>query len=353
MKTLKRCIFITLLLLSSLKAESYDRILAVVNEDIFTLFNLKDHYYRIRDGFSQMGKSAPRGLKSNIFDRLVNQKLIEQAAEKREIFISENEIDQALENIKVKNHLTDSGLKEELKKVGKTMDELREEYRNQILNEKIISIEVRSRVQDPTEEEIRNFYNKNQSQIYTPPRIRVKHILILDNPNASLDRREQFKQKAKSVLKKALSGVDFDKLAKQYSEDDSSAASGGDIGYIAQGEWLPEIDEILFKIKKGQVAGELLYSRLGWHIIKVVDKKGRKKLSLDEARFNIKNRLIAEKIDDQYKAWIEDQKTDSYIEVIIDDDEKYIYFNGKWKRKNGKQRLTNEELYTKIEKLNL
>ncbi len=352
-KILLIIIFAIISFTSTLSSKIYDRILAIVNEDIITLYDLKDNFFKVRKTLIKMGQQTPHNLKSSVFDRLINKKLIEQISSQKEIFVSESEIDQAIENIKAINRWSDKALKEELKRAGKTIEELREDYKNQILTEKIISLEVRSKVEEPTEEEIKEYYIKHKKEMYEPPKIRVKHILIMDNPNASLSKREKLKKKAQKILQRALAGERFEKLARKYSDDEASAPLGGDIGYIAKGEWLPEIDEILFKLKKGKVAPQLLYSRWGWHIVKVVDKKKKRYLSLEEVKYNIKNRIIAKKLDQKYKEWIEQQKENSYIEVILENDEKFIYYNGKWKKKGGDTIISNEELYKRIEKLKL
>jgi len=337
----------------NINAKIYDRILAIVNEEIITLFDLKDNFFKIRETFIKTGQHPPRNLKSSIFDRLINQRLIEQIAKEKELFVSESEINQAIENIKAMNRWSDKAFREELKRAGKTLEELREDYRRQILTDKIISIEVKSQIEEPTEDEMKEYYIKHKKEMYEPPKIRVKHILIMDNPNASLSVREKLKKKAKKILKRALAGENFEKLARKYSEDEASAPLGGDIGYIQKGEWLPEIDDVLFRLRKGQIAPQLLYSRWGWHIVKVVDKKRKRKLKFEDVKFNIKNRIIAEKLEQKYKEWIEEQKENSYIEVILENNEKFIYYNGRWKKKGGKKILSNEELYNRIEKLKL
>ncbi len=344
-------IIIIIFTTASLNSNTYDRILAIVNDDVITLYDLQDNVNKVRESLIKMGQPTPENLVSIFFDRMINQKIVNQIAEKKSIFVEKSDLDAAIENIKKMNRWSDKTFREELKRAGKTIDDLREEYKNQILSEKIIGLEIRSTVQEPTEDEMLEFYNKNKKNMVAPPRVRIKHILIMDNPNISLSQRGKLKKNAESILNKALSGENFEKLARKYSEDTASAPLGGDIGYITKGEWLPEIDEYVFRLQKEEIAPKLLYSRWGWHIVKVVEKKKEHKLSFEEVKYNIKNELIAQKTQEKYQEWIERQKDNSYIEVILDNDQKYIYYNGRWKKKGAKEFLSTEEIYKKIKEL--
>ncbi len=79
------------------------------------------------------------------------------------------------------------------------------------------------------------------------------------------------KAKAQMVLDKIKGGGDFAELAKQYSED-SSAANGGDLGYLPKGQTVPEFEAAMFALQPGQVS-DLVKTKFGYHILKVYDKK--------------------------------------------------------------------------------
>ncbi|MFA6466460.1 MAG: protein translocase subunit SecD [Patescibacteria group bacterium] len=92
-----------------------------------------------------------------------------------------------------------------------------------------------------------------------------------ESAQAKLD---EIKVKAKEVLARALAGEDFSKLASEYSEDTASAASGGDLGYVAKGLFVPEFDKVIFdELQSNQIAPELVESQFGYHIIKKIDQR--------------------------------------------------------------------------------
>ncbi len=94
--------------------------------------------------------------------------------------------------------------------------------------------------------------------------VHVKHILLsLDNLDVASD-----------VLARALGGEDFDELAMQFSDDESNANIGGDLGWIARGQMVNSFEQVIFEAEKG-VAGELVATQFGLHIVKIVERQVR------------------------------------------------------------------------------
>jgi protein-export membrane protein SecD len=96
-------------------------------------------------------------------------------------------------------------------------------------------------------------------------------------PQDVLDKmNEQAKQKAGDLLKKALAGEDFTGLAKDNSEDPGSKDTGGDLGFVKKGAFVPEFDKVLFEgnLKDGEIYPDLVETQFGWHIIKKIEQRG-------------------------------------------------------------------------------
>ena len=96
-------------------------------------------------------------------------------------------------------------------------------------------------------------------------------------PQEVLDKlNEQIKLKAQDILKNALAGQDFGQLAKDNSDDPGSKETGGDLGFVKQGAFVPAFDKVLFdsNLKKGEVYSQLVETQFGWHIIKKIDERG-------------------------------------------------------------------------------
>ena len=146
-----------------------------------------------------------------------------------------------------------------------------------------------------TPQEIESYYNANVQQFQTPEQVRASHILLKTEVKDEAAVRTQ----AEDVLKQAKApGADFAALAKKYSEDDGSKATGGDLDYFPKGRMVPEFEQAAFAMQPGQIS-DLVKSQFGFHIIKVVDKKPATTRTLDEVRAQIQQTLQAQRVEQQ------------------------------------------------------
>lgn len=137
-----------------------------------------------------------------------------------------------------------------------------------------------------TEKEIKKYYDEN---IYGD--ISCKHILI--TPETTDDMSEEEKTKAenealelaKSIIKKLKNGENFDDLAKEYSQDESNASEGGDLGYFNTGEMVEEFETAAFALKVGKYTTTPVKTKFGYHIILKTDEK--EKPSLEDKKEEI------------------------------------------------------------------
>ena len=137
------------------------------------------------------------------------------------------------------------------------------------------------------EAEIAAFYQQNLSQYQTPAQARASHILF------KLEGKDEkaVQATAEDVLKKAKApGADFAALAKQYSEDDSNSANGGDLDYFGRGRMVAEFEQAAFAMKNGEISN-LVKTAFGFHIIKMVDNKPETTRPIAEVRTEIEDQL--------------------------------------------------------------
>ncbi len=145
-----------------------------------------------------------------------------------------------------------------------------------------------------SEQDLRAYYNDHIDRFRIQNRARVSHILFktVGKTDAEI---EEIRTKADAVLKKAKSGTKFEDLAKQNSED-STKDAGGDLGWIVQGQTVPEFEHAAFTLPKGSIS-DLVKTQYGFHIIKVVDRENARTQSFEEVRGQILPFLSNEKAD--------------------------------------------------------
>ena len=143
--------------------------------------------------------------------------------------------------------------------------------------------------EQPTEEELKQFYEERASLYVTPEERRTRHILVNVDTGATQEQIQAAKQKAEDLRKQIAEGADFEKLAKENSDDPGSAQLGGDIGFFGKDSLDPAYEEAMFSLKVGEVSEPVL-SAFGYHIIKLEEIREQKAKPFEE----VKPTLIAE-----------------------------------------------------------
>ena len=149
-----------------------------------------------------------------------------------------------------------------------------------------------------TDDELKADYKQNIQQFQVPNRVHAEHILLLTSgkPDAEV---AEIRKKAEDILAQAKKkGANFEDLAKKYSEDPGSKAKGGDLGWVLQGQTVPEFEKAAFSLNKGEIS-DLIKTQYGFHIIKVLDKETAHTKTFDEVKDSRRPNLLLNKVDQQ------------------------------------------------------
>jgi peptidyl-prolyl cis-trans isomerase C len=135
--------------------------------------------------------------------------------------------------------------------------------------------------------ELKNYYDKNKEEFNEKETVHARHILVKDEAEA-----KGIAKQLKSLKGNALKNK-FIELAKAKSTG-PSGPKGGDLGYFAQGQMVPEFNDKVFSMKVGNVS-EPVKTQFGYHVIYLEDKKAKKTLAFTEVKSFIEQRLKMEK----------------------------------------------------------
>ena len=139
---------------------------------------------------------------------------------------------------------------------------------------------------------------------------RARHILL--RPSAQMS-QAQAVTRLNELRRDIVSGkADFAVVARQLSQD-GSATQGGDLGWANPGMFVPEFEQVMNRLRPGQVA-EPLVSRFGVHLIEVMDRRNVP-LSEQEQRTVARNALREKKLDEAYATWVDDVRARAYVEM--------------------------------------
>lgn len=148
-----------------------------------------------------------------------------------------------------------------------------------------------------TDDELKALYQQNIQQYEVPNRVHAEHILFLTVGGKTDAEIEEIKKKAEDVLAQThKKGANFEELAKKYSEDPGTKTKGGDLGWILQGQTVPEFEKAAFSLNKGETSG-LIRTQYGFHIIKVLDKETAHTKPFEEVKDSIRAPLLLQKVD--------------------------------------------------------
>jgi peptidyl-prolyl cis-trans isomerase C len=191
-----------------------------------------------------------------------------------------------------------------------------EDLKNSLLAQEMIHKEIDKDVA-VSDEDAKNFYEKNKAEFSQPEMIRARHILIRVQSGAPEKAWKEAEAKARDIKKKLDKGADFAQLAKQYSEDPGTKDKGGDLGLFPKGRMVPEFETAAFALKPGAISAPVKTS-FGYHIIKVEEKKPAEVKTLKEAMPQVKQMVKMEKQQEELKKLIDQIKTKYPVKINKD-----------------------------------
>ena len=304
-----RYLLLMLLLALPARAELVNKILATVDGEPITTYELKKYTERTIRG-RQLNESVDQG---QLLEALITDKVIEKEVSEKGIVVRDEDVDHYIESIKERNKVTDEGLQQALAAQGLTMESYRVQIREEIQKAQLMNREIRGKV-NVTPEEVQRYYEAHLSEYSKPARIRIAHIVFRLPPDASPDQVAAVTAKAEEVRKRIEKGADFAEMAKEYS-DDPSGANGGDLGWFKPGEMLESIEKAAADLKVGAVS-EPVRTKVGLHLVKLEEREGASHESLDELADQIKQQLYNAALEERFQKWLtEDLRKRHHVEM--------------------------------------
>lgn len=312
------CIFVIFSSVS-LHADFEDRIVAIVNDEVITLSELDATLQSFMKRVEKIPQEAQREkivaqARVAAMDKLINNMLLEQKAAKLGIIVTDKDVDKALKNILEEKHMSVEKFREALAREGGVLDEYEGEIRRNIINGRIIEKEIRSGI-TISEEEVGAYYRKHRDDYEGKESARIQQILLVKPKDCDDSTGRELRAKAEEILKSLKDGEPFDILVDMYSQG-PSAKSGGDLGFVEKGMMFPEVDTAVSELKKGESSG-VIESPVGFHIIKIIDRRGVGIKPVEEVREEIVWNIGNEKIRKKFQEWLKELREKSLVEIKL------------------------------------
>jgi peptidyl-prolyl cis-trans isomerase SurA len=261
------------------------------------------------------GKKEWDAHRRKVLDQMIDSRLVQQQAVELKITVGSDEIDRALEEVKKQNNLDDAQFAQALKQQGFTLESYRKNLRKQLIEMRVVNQAVRSRV-SVTEDEVRAAYKQSERTLSGERQAHLRQVLILAREGASPDELERRRKVALKVAELARGGTSFVELAKQYSDDDSTKGSGGDLGFLPKGTLVDELEDAVAAMEPGDVRGPLRVSR-GWVILQLVERKAGDLRPYEEVKEQLHKQLYDQQVEKASLSFIKELRKRAHVDVRL------------------------------------
>lgn len=273
---------------------------------------------RLHDGFTEIDQtstpaevaSKKEELRKNLPNDLIAELLIKDRADRLGLSVSADEVKEAMSRLKEQYGMkTDQEFEESLRKSGMARADMEARLRDTILMNKVFGRELRSR-EELADKELRVRYDREKERYRLPERARLREIIVIkpDDPT----KVDAARQRATDLAAQAHTG-DFAKLATT-SSDAGTKAKGGDLGEVARGELLPDLDKAVFNANAGVILGPI-ETKSGWHILKVETRMPSEVPAFESVKDRLRKDASEDAWQRDYKAYIDRLRKDAFIQI--------------------------------------
>lgn len=246
-------------------------------------------------------------------DELISAELLKQESKKQNITPSPEAVEKELETLRAQFPDTES-FENALREKGFTIKDVRKNIEDQLVLKEVLEREIDSKIA-VSEKAVKDFYAENRDYFKKEESVRASHILVKSEENDNEKKVAEARKKIDNILALVKKGDDFGEAAKKYSEG-PSASSGGDLGYFTRGQMVKPFEDAAFSLKTGEIS-DVVKTRFGFHIIKLVDRKEKGVAPLEEVRESIKSYLTRLEGEKHFARYIESLRSSASIEKKI------------------------------------
>lgn len=316
---MKKTLFAIAIVLTAGVAGAADLVEAIIVRVGDRIVTRTQYTRRMRDAMNEIEQTAPpdrvaarkEEVRKTLLDDIIAELLIKDRADRLGLSVTDAETKDAIERLKKQYNISsDEQFEQSLRSTGLTRAEMEARLRDTLIQNKVFARELRPR-EELTDRELRERYDREKDAFRLPERTRLRTIIIArpDDPAAALRAEER----ATEIARQARANADFAKLAASTPEN-VLKDKAGDLGEVARGELLPDLDKAVFNASAGAVLGPIA-TKSGWHIIKVEQRLPSEVPAFESVKEKLRKDVSEEAFTRDYKAYIERLRKEAYIQV--------------------------------------
>ncbi len=268
----------------SAQARMADYIVAVVNQESVTAFEVRQRVQRIRTEAQRTGAALPppEQLEREVLNSLIDERAILSQAREAGIRVDDGDVDRALANIAAQNQISVVTLRDRMVAEGMDFNRFRANVREQIIVERVREREVSSRVRI-SDTEVEDYIEKQRGERAGEVEYNIAQILIPVPEGASAAVVAERRAQAEAALTRVRGGEDFAAVARALSQD-GNRERGGEIG-LRPADRLPDLFlEVVRPLNSGAIAPSVLRSGAGFHVLKLIERRDGSAFRITQTR---------------------------------------------------------------------
>jgi peptidyl-prolyl cis-trans isomerase SurA len=301
------------------KSVVVEEIIARVNNDVITMSDYQKADEQLREEVAHDCQGCPQDKlmaefkeqQKDLLRGLIDQSLMVQRAKDMGISV-ESDVIKRLDDVRKQNQLASmEDLEKAVEGSGLAWEDYKTTIRNGLLTQEVVRREVGSHINIPGDE-VKKYYDAHPQEFTRPEQVVLSEI-FLSTEGKSPEEIESVQKKAEDFRNRVMKGDDFNEIAKRYSEG-STAKDGGDLGTFKQSELAPQLEEVVFKMDKGQIT-DVIQTKTGFEVLKVENHYKAGLQPIDKVDNEIMNRLYMQKMQPQMRDYLGQLREESYVMV--------------------------------------
>lgn len=306
---------------ASAESQLLDKVVAVVDDDVIMASELGLQMHMTEMQMRQAGREPPPldVMQKQVLERLIVENIQVQLGERAGVALTADQLKKAFADIAAQNKLSPEQFREQLSQQGIPENMFLDNVRRSFVIQQVQQALVNKRI-EVTDQEIDNFLHSEEGRMLASqqpagqrvPQLHVRHILVKTSEVRNDEEAEALLQQ---IRKRLAQGEDFGDLAKLYSQDPGSAMKGGDLGWVAPGQMVPEFESVMATTPVNYISPPFR-TEFGWHVLQV--QESREQDVTDELlRKQATVILRKRRYQDELPRWLKELRDKSYVQIKL------------------------------------
>lgn len=306
-----------IVLAGSARAETVERIVAIVNDDIVTMSDMDKYAERLKSGGlvddmlipDEATKNLLMKDREKLLQKMIEERVIDSEVKKQNLSVPIERVESEIRSIAKKNNVSRDELKAALQERGINFSQYQDFIKTGLERQSLIEKAITQKIKISEDDVLSAYTSAHGPSSDQAFEFTISHIFFLNEKGGAAAAKER----ADKVHKKLRDGADFEKTAADTSED-PGFEQGGLLGVFKTGELQKDLESAVSKLSPGEFTG-VLPTRGGYHIVKLNKRKIISDPRTEKERDKIRAQLYERAFKKQFQSWLEQLRQDAFVRI--------------------------------------